>query len=326
MKRIKLRKQRARAKWPALCVLAALALTVPVALRAQTVELRSNDSVQGAMVLLRDIARSPYSLPEEWLDREIVRAPQPGEPIRISMLAIASALNRYPDMRDVVLRGEAQIALARTGTPLATEMLHEAIRAYAYEQPQWQETELHIEYESKPVEVALSNGDPEIRVLSMTPEDRPNRYRFVTEVSVPGASARTVSVSARVEPMQQVWVAARSMSRGHVLGEEDLETAWMPPAAARPYLPVEEIVTGMEANREIRSSQPLSAHFLVAPVNARRGDTVHVTAYRGGLQVTLRATALATGRRGERILCMNETSRRRFLVRLTDVREATVDF
>ncbi len=307
----------------ALAVLATLGAGL---LRGQTVELRSNESVQGAMVLLRDIVRAPYALPETWLDREVVRAPQPGEQTRLSLTAIAAELNRYPDMRHVVLRGEAQLALGRVGTLLASEKLHEAIRAYALEQPQWQGTELHIESENEPVEIALSNGDPNIRVRSMTPEDRPNRYRFAAEVAVPGSPARSVSVSARIEPMQQVWVAARTLARGHVLDMDDLDTIWMPPAAARPYLPEEEAVVGMEVNREIRANQPLAPHFLVQPVSARRGDTVNVTAVRGGLQVSLRATALATGRRGERILCMNETSRRRFLVRLTDVREATVDF
>jgi flagella basal body P-ring formation protein FlgA len=293
---------------------------------AQMIELRSNESVQGAMVLLRDIARSPNALPEAWRDREIVQAPQPGEPLQVSLTTIAAALNQYPDMQHVVLRGEARLSLQRVGALLAAEKLQDAIRAFAGDQPPWRSAELHVECEDADIEIPASEQDPEIRVLSMTSDDRPNHYRFSVTIATSGGSSRNATVTAKVEPMQKVWVATRSLARGHVLEAQDLDELWLPPDAAQPFLSGEDAVFGLEANRDIRARQPLAAHFLVQPVNARRGDTVNVTAMRGGLQVALRATALATGRRGERIMCMNETSRRRFLVRLTDVREATVDF
>ncbi len=295
--------------------------------RAQMIELRSNDSIQGGMVLLRDIAHSPNALPETWRDREIVKAPQPGEPAQVSLTMIAAALNQYQDMRHVVLRGEAHLSLQRAGTLLAAEKLHAAVRAFAGAQPPWQDAELHIECEPSDIEIPASELEPEIRVLSMTSGERPNYYRFSAEIATSGGSSvRIVDVSAKVEPMQKVWVAARQLARGHVLEAQDLDVLWLSPDAAQNFLSGEEPVFGLEANRDIRARQPLAPHFLVPPINARRGDTVNVVAMRGGLQVALRATALANGRRGERIMCMNETSRRRFLVRLTDVREATVDF
>jgi flagella basal body P-ring formation protein FlgA len=293
---------------------------------AQMIELRSNKSVQGAMVLLRDIAHSPNALPEAWREREIVQAPQPGQPLQVSLTTIATALNQYPDMQHVVLRGEARLSLQRVGALLAAEKLLAAIRAFAEDHPPWQSAELHVECEHADIEIPASEQEPEIRVLDMASDDRPNHYRFSIAIATSDGSSRNATVTAKVEPMQKVWVATRPLARGHVLAEQDLDALWLPPDSAKSFLSGEDTVLGLEANRDIRARQPLAAHFLAQPVSARRGDTVSVTALRGGLQVALRATALATGRRGERIMCMNETSRRRFLVRLTDVREATVDF
>ena len=50
---------------------------------------------------------------------------------------------------------------------------------------------------------------------------------------------------------------------------------------------------------------------------AKRGEWVAINAIGRNLRITLRAKALANGRLGDRIMCVNERSNRQVLVELT---------
>ena len=146
------------------------------------------------------------------------------------------------------------------------------------------------------------------------------------EVRVDDRKVDTVPVRTTIVTQARVWTLAASLERGHVISEADITETRVVSSKADGLVPAVESIIGLEVNRSLAAGQPLKRHYLVAPVCAQRGDRVEVHASRGGLQVSLRATALATGRKGERILCQNERSKRRFLVRLTGTRRAELDF
>ncbi len=308
---------------------AAAALLAPLAGRANTaLGIRSQVSVTGPDILLRDLAAAPDSLPPEWATRVVLPAPVPGKPQPYPLTAVAYALQKYPDMADISLRGEMNLTIQREGVPYDPRLIAEALAAHVQADERWQDTRVQVELDPRAGPVLVPReGRVELLVDGFRPDERvPGDFIFDATLLVNGARDRALSLRARVNALQEFWVAARPLDRGACLGADDVVRRWYPQdSVRRGFIPATEPVAGFQVNRTFRPDQPLVRYYLQQPVCAERGELVNVQSQRGGLRVTLRARALGPGRLGERILCMNEVSKRRVLVRMVGPRLAVLD-
>lgn len=299
-------------------------LVLPVL--AQTLEVRSNQTLQGSHILLRDIVKDPLSLPRGWAERDVLKAPSPGTAAEYSISSIAYALQKYPDMIDVVLRGNMKLTMKRTSMVLPSAKITKAVTRFVENHKKWAGTKFEVRCEPLDTSISVSTDKAEAKVKGFIQQKQANRFRFDVEILVDGAVEQTVPVYGKVVPVREVWVARRTLNRGHKLSADSLGVLPLAADEAAGMIPTTEPIEGMEMNRLVRANQPLKRHFLIEPVCAQKGDLVSVSIVRGGLDIVLRARALATGRRGDKILCMNERSKRRLLVRLADTRQATIDY
>ena len=291
-------------------------------------ELGQFQQVSGPEVMLKDIVKDPSTLPETWKERQVMKSPaKPGTPVEYGISVIASALQKYPDMQDVTLRGQMTMSNSRSGPVVGMAKIEKAVRAYIAENKPWKGMKVDIHCDPLSESISIPDEDPVVEVTGFTPQTHQNKYIFATTVSSGNGSKQNISVKTTVTPLIEVWVAKKLISQGQVITTFDnVEAQAMPCDTASAMVPITENISGFEVNSNINPNQPINRHNLVQPVCSQSGDLLNVDVERGGLSVVLRARALSNGRKGERILCMNEQSKRRILVRLTGPREATVDF
>jgi flagella basal body P-ring formation protein FlgA len=291
----------------------------------QVLETRASLTVTGPDILLEDLAVNPTEIPAAWKGRVLCAAPAPGTSSSYSLRTLAASLEAYKDMSSVWLKGPVKITILRDGSCPAPACLVEAIEAFAREHVPWIGKELAVHCDPLKIPFAAPTGAV-IRVLAYEPARGSDCFRFEVATTAPGQNNEQRTVVARVTVLSKIWVVKRDLVRGQILSAEDLEVALPPPGKAGRYMDASENVAGMELNRPIRAGQCVESHFLVAPLCARQGETISVITESGALRIAMRAKALATGRKEERILCLNETSGRRLLVRLTGTREATAEY
>jgi flagella basal body P-ring formation protein FlgA len=216
------------------------------------------------------------------------------------------------------------MTVKRNGTSVAQEKLVDAVTGYVNSQPKWAGTDVHVSCDDTPG-ITAGSGDVTVAIESFAADGPPGRYAFQAAVLVNGTKEKVVPVHATVAPMRKVWVARKALPKGHAIGPQDVELETLAPGASGDFLSNEESPEGLELDRSVRAQEPIYRHCVAQPMCVERGDTLSVNAVRGTLEVMMKAKALSSGRRGDKIFCLNEQSKRRLMVTLTNAKEGTVD-
>ena len=291
----------------------------------QVLETRAYITVTGPDILLSDLVTNPSELPPEWKARTLGAAPAPGASVTYSLRALAANLEPYKDMASVSLNGPLHLTVLRDGDIAPPPAVTEAILAYAHEHAPWTGKEIAVCCDPLKTAFNLPTGAV-VKVLSCDLARGNDCYRFEVVADTPERRAAQASVVARIACLTKVWAIRRDMARGDVLETSDLVASLPPQGRTGRFLDATENIAGMELNRTVREGQCVESNFLIPPLCARQGETVAVATDDGWLHIVMRAKALASGRKNERILCMNELSGRKILVRLTGIREATAGY
>ncbi len=307
-------------------VLAVSLLCGEVRGEVQVLGIRPRVEANGPQILLADVAQNAEELPEEWRKRVVMEAPAPGKRRTYTLTSLAYALQQYPDMHSTSLRGPLQLEVRRQGRLLGEKKVKDALSAYVRSAAPWQGKEVLVELETWSDMPVVSETNVAVRVTGHTEERGRKATQFDVVVETPGVDPRTCAVYANVEIMEEVWTAATFLDRGTVVKRDDLEAAIRSRDEIREsHIPVSDSIAGLEIVRSLRPGEAISRHHLRQPVCVESGEVLSVSAQRGPVEVRLRAKALGRGRRGERILCVNEQSKRKLLVRLTGPREAVIE-
>lgn len=202
-----------------------------------------------------------------------------------------------------------------------------AVKRYVEENPPWKDEQVDITCNPPARQTRLPEGNAGVRVLNCRADLRgAHQYVFDVAIEVDGVAVRNIEVQAKILPMREVWVAATSLSAGHILTANDLVAQTMPAAVqGTGRMSAIESLVGLEVARSIKPGQPILSQHVLPRLCATRGDTISVSASSAGITVTLAARALSSGRLGDVITCENFSSKRRITVRLTQPKEATTD-
>ena len=308
----------------ALFVLCGLVLSMD-AIAADVIAIRATCDVGGGNVTLADIAAQPSFLPEAWRERAIMPAPPAGQGRDYSIVAFASALQQYPDMQDVTLRGDMTIHVRRESILVDPRSIEKTVKAYVADNLAGADEDLRVTCVMPAFPVYVAAGELTLAVLR---HQETQGQRTVCEValSVDGHLERMLLIPADLRPMRRVWVATRKLLRGDRLSEGDVRFELSPVAESETVMVEGEPLVGYEVNRPIMQGQNIHRHYLVKAVCARRGDLIHVRFESGALRVVLKARALNSGRQNDQIVCLNEKSNRRLTVTLVGPREAVMLF
>jgi flagella basal body P-ring formation protein FlgA len=291
----------------------------------QVLETRAYLTVTGPDIMLADLVVNPTEIPAEWKTRSVGAAPAPGASLTYALRTLAASLEPYKDMSAVSLKGTLHVTVLRDGVIVPPPPLTEAIEAYAHEHAPWTGKQITVTYDPLKTSFQMPTGAV-VKVLSCDLARGNDCSRFELAADTPDRRMAQVTVVARIALLSKVWVIKHDMSRGEVLGAKDLEVSQPPQGRSGRYLDTTENIVGLELNRAVRTGQCLESHFLIQPLCARQGETVAVATGDDNLRIVMRAKALASGRKNERILCLNEASGRKLFVRLTGTREATPEY
>ncbi len=158
----------------------------------------------------------------------------------------------------------------------------------------------------KPLSVEFS-GDPmgttRATLLVSCQSERPWRMFLKTDLKITAAG----------------WVAARPIGRGERLERSMLEETDVVVNQRRRIAYTDpDNMLGMKARRTINSGTPITPDMLSAPEAVARGDRVIIEAGNGVFSIQTRGEAVNSGRVGEQITVINESSGRRVRARIVE--------
>lgn len=294
-----------------------LFLSLAALVQAQTVLLlRSSVKVSGAEVLLQDLISDPALLPEEWAERRVFSSPPVGEVNSYALTTIAHALHNYYDMQRVVLRGEPIITVQRKDRRLTGNELEDPIAKYLAGHSPWKGQDLLVDVVQIPQNTRIPEGETTFSVTEVDEKTARGYSLAYVQIRVDDVSICEVPIGIEIQSLTDVWVVRNPLRPGHTLTSEDLRLEKRVVDATSGYVPGSEKMFGYEVSRGLSAGSMLLHSAVRKPVCVRRGDWVAINAYGGNMQITLRAKALANGRLGDRILCVNEQSQRQVLVEM----------
>ena len=135
--------------------------------------------------------------------------------------------------------------------------------------------------------------------------------RTTVSVRCPGPKPWSLYVPVSIAAYGEVVVANRSMARGTLLSEDDLQVVEQD-LAGLPfgYLTDTGEVDGTQLKRPVTAGTVLTPMMLEAPRLVRRGQRVTLLAQTGGIEIRMVGKALADGTSGERVRVRNLSSKR----------------
>lgn len=273
--------------------------------------------VSSRTVLLGDLVDSKAQMPDEWSDRRVMSAPPAGEMSYHALTTIASALSRYDDMARVTLSGEPVITITRKDRALDKDEFEDPIKAYLEETEPWKGKQVKVNILNIPRNTRVPVGNEIFRITRIDQKTSKGYSIAHVTVMVDGVDEAEVPVGLEIQLMTEVWVVAENLELGHILEEGDLISEMHVVDATANHISSSDDLVGFEVNRSLSAGTLLRRSEISKPLCAKRGEWVAINAIGEHLQITLRGKALANGRLGERIMCVNERSNRQVMVELT---------
>lgn len=293
------------------CGLAAPSWAGTVLHLKNAVEVSSKD------VLLGDLVLDVKLIPVDWAKRRVLAAPTAGEVAYQSLTTVAHGLSRYKDMERVTLSGEPVISISRRDRRVEKEEFYQPIREYLEKTEPWKGNDLDVGIISIPRNTRVPAGKTTYRITQVDQKTSKGYSLAYVTVLADGVVAAEVPVGIEIQFMSEVWVAAQNLERGHILSVDDLRKELHVVDATSNYISSNEDVVGQEVTRAQTVGALLRRNAISKPMCAKRGEWVAITALGKNLHITLRGKAMANGRLGDRIMCVNERSQRQVMVELT---------
>jgi len=126
-----------------------------------------------------------------------------------------------------------------------------------------------------------------------------------------GKTTWSLFVPVKVSIYETVVVAARPLSKGSVIGTQDLQLAKKDLAKLRAgYFTDTSEVLGKQVKRTVRHGAALTTPMVKNALQIKRGQRVSLVAGAGGIAVRMIGEALADGAAGDRIQVRNLSSKR----------------
>ena len=195
--------------------------------------------------------------------------------------------------------------------------------------------ELHNDDSNSRIEIEISNLDPRLKIhaCSSALDTRLNQQqrpigRVTVRVECNDANnIWTRHVPAMIRVYTPVLVSARTLQRGEIPGSADLHMQEMELSAIRQTaLRSAEEAAGMQTRRTIPAGTAMTAEMLTPAILVERGDSVTITAERGGISIRQQGVAMQNGEMGGRISVRNTSSDRVVQAVVTGIGQVSVNF
>lgn len=211
-------------------------------------------------------------------------------------------------------RGVSEVVVSREGRTIAVSEIEQAIAEAAVRQlgrGQAKDFTANLGNSMRPLLVeASAAGEP--RIAQFSYESRTQRFSGVIEIADSAMLRKApVRVSGVLVETSEVATLARAVDRGEVIRESDIFVERRPRnEIGNDVMTSQEAVIGQAAKRPLRGGQMLRAGDLMKPDLVTRNDVVTIVFETGGVTLTARGKALASGAEGDVISVLNPQSKR----------------
>ncbi len=150
------------------------------------------------------------------------------------------------------------------------------------------------------------------RVSQFSYDARTQRFSGVVEIADSAMLRKfPVGVSGTIVETAEIVTLARAVERGETIRESDVVLERRPRTEATgDVIAALDNAVGQAAKRALRAGQPVRAGDLMKPDLVTRNETVTIVFETGGVTLTMRGKAMASGAQGEMISVLNPQSKR----------------
>jgi flagella basal body P-ring formation protein FlgA len=174
------------------------------------------------------------------------------------------------------------------------------------------QVELHLVSAVFPEPFSVPQGRIEHQLIPARPGVIGSR-RMTLLTRVDGQIINNQSIRVELEAMAEIAVAAATLRRGTLLGEEHLEMRYQDISRlSEPIFSVAEAV-GKIVKRSLRLGEPIQARQVESPPLIKRGERVVIELRGTGLSLSAVGEAREDGRAGESIKVINSSSSREII-------------
>ncbi|MDR2353624.1 MAG: flagellar basal body P-ring formation chaperone FlgA [Deltaproteobacteria bacterium] len=279
-----------------------------------TVVFPKENTVSGPRILLGDIANvAPDDDPAlasllEALD--LGPSPAPGENLVLRRQQLESRLiTSGAPINNVRWVIPETVTLKGRGNTVAANQIQEIVADYLSRTEPYSSGRyeiLRISYASLP---ALPEGEITSR-FAPQPSSNPVYLGGTIYFSLNQKEIARVRVTCQINLETEAVVAARDLSRGHVLTLEDLSLSYAPFTSSKGAFTEVSRAVGLTLKVSLRAGTPVRERDLVKTALVYKGETVTIIAQSGGLKVTALGQAKQDGALGETIYVINQDSKK----------------
>jgi flagellar basal body P-ring formation protein FlgA len=134
--------------------------------------------------------------------------------------------------------------------------------------------------------------------------------RFSAIVMLPNDGAET-SIAGYAKATVEVPVLRRSLQRGEVIADDDVDYVTLPASSLPKGLMLDPSqLAGKAARRTLHADKAVRASDLMAPILVAKNSSVAMIYVVGALKITARGRALSDGGQGETVLVLNTSSKK----------------
>jgi len=282
---------------------------------SQALEIRVKEqaTVQGDTIYLSDIA-SFYPSKDPRVDRlsgiDVASAPSPGNVLRLNKrflnYKIGSAIT---DKDDIRLKVTGALVVERASQTISADQFEEIFREYVMSHSPWPAKKTKFERITTPGAIDLPAGNLHWEVLEKGNHRYLGNVAFTVNFWVDGKQIRKVPISGKIGVIQEVVKAAKKISKGQLISEEDLifasenHTGRIKNAVTS----LDEVI-GKKAVRSISAGQFITPRMIEDPPLVQKGKRVLIKAENKLIRVTTLGKVLEDGRAGDEVRVINLSS------------------
>jgi len=208
-------------------------------------------------------------------------------------------------------------AAAQVGTPAYQDHAEILEAAKRHLREQAADVSATLQINISPLDHRIKLKHCQLPLETFTPSNSGNRGRVTVGVKCSAANPWKIYVTANVGIEGPVVVAKRDLSRGSVIGEDDIQLITRDTNhLLRGHFESTAKVVGRTLKRNLRREQVITPSQLVVVKTISRGQMVTILSGNAGIEVRMKGKALRNGNPGDLIPVQNLSSKKKLEARV----------
>jgi len=235
------------------------------------------------------------------------KSPPPGQTLTLKATDILHMLrSKEVDLSRVGYTLPPTMAVTRAGRDLSLIEARDAIESFLHEKGK----EIEIKAFELPPQRAVFPGSITLKVSELTSAQRGKMLFRLLAVNNKGEEV-PLDVAARIDEFREIPVASRPLTRGELIGPNDVVMARLNVAElARDVVPETEGLIGLEVKHPMGQGDLFHRNHLVVPPTIRKGETVKLFYQTRLFEASATGVALQNAAEGEQIQVRNSGSKK----------------